>query len=224
VDEEKIYQLQDRVQIMLSSSVVIYTIGFIAQFLFSSRTFYQWLSSEKQKKVIAPRFFWQISLLASFLLFVYGYLRNDFSIMLGQSLTYFIYIRNIQLQNQWHKFPLVSKIFLLLFPLAIVIYYYNNNTFDINNLLVDNGFSNQLLWLGIVSQLIFTFRFVYQWLYSERLKLSKLPSGFWILSLLGSLLILVYGILRSDPVLIVGHSFGIIIYIRNLYLLKREHA
>jgi lipid-A-disaccharide synthase-like uncharacterized protein len=209
---------------MLSSPFIVYTIGFIAQLLFSSRTFYQWLSSEKQKKVIAPRFFWQISLLASFLLFVYGYLRNDFSIMLGQSLTYFIYIRNIQLENHWHKFPLVTRVFLSIFPIAVVVYYYNNNTFDIKNLLIDTGFSNQLLWLGIISQLLFTFRFVYQWLYSERQKLSQLPQGFWVLSLVGSLLILIYGILRKDPVLILGHAFGIVIYSRNIYLIKQEHA
>jgi lipid-A-disaccharide synthase-like uncharacterized protein len=209
---------------MLESSVYIYSIGFIAQLLFSGRTFYQWLSSEKQKKVIAPRFFWQVSLFASVLLFIYGYLRNDFAIMLGQSLTYFIYIRNIQLENQWKKFPLISRIFLLLFPVIVVFYYYNNNVFDLNLLLINNGFSDTLLWLGIISQVIFTLRFVYQWLYSERQKLSKLPSGFWILSLIGSILILSYGIFRKDPVLIIGHTFGIVIYIRNLILLAQENA
>lgn len=209
---------------MLDAPIFIYSIGFIAQLLFSSRTFYQWLSSEKQKKVVAPRFFWQMSLLASVLLFIYGYLRNDFAIMLGQSLTYFIYIRNLQLEKHWHKFPLVSRIFLLIFPVLVVIFYYNNNVFDLQKLLFEKGFSDQLLWLGIVSQIIFTLRFVYQWWYSERLKLSKLPKGFWILSLFGSLLIFTYAVFRKDPVLMVGHTFGIIIYIRNLHLLTKEHA
>jgi len=184
---------------MLTTPFYIYTIGFIAQLLFFGRTFYQWLSSEKQKKVVAPRFFWQLSLFASVLLFIYGYLRNDFAIMLGQSLTYFIYIRNIQLEKQWKKFPLISRIFLLLFPVIVVVYYYNNNVFDLNSLLINKGFSDQLLWLGIVSQIIFTLRFVYQWLYSEKQKISKLPVGFWILSLCGSLLIFLYGVLRKDP-------------------------
>jgi lipid-A-disaccharide synthase-like uncharacterized protein len=209
---------------MLTTPFYIYTIGFIAQLLFFGRTFYQWLSSEKQKKVVAPRFFWQLSLFASVLLFIYGYLRNDFAIMLGQSLTYFIYIRNIQLEKQWKKFPLISRIFLLLFPVIVVVYYYNNNVFDLNSLLINKGFSDQLLWLGIVSQIIFTLRFVYQWLYSEKQKISKLPVGFWILSLCGSLLIFLYGVLRKDPVLIVGHAFGIFIYIRNIYLIKSENA
>jgi lipid-A-disaccharide synthase-like uncharacterized protein len=202
---------------------MIYSVGFLAQLLFSSRTFYQWIASEKQKKVVAPRFFWQMSLLASILLFVYGYLRHDFAIMLGQSLTYFIYIRNIQLEGHWHKFPKISRVFLWLFPVLIIVYYYNNNTLDIQNLFNTENISIYLLALGILSQLLFTFRFIYQWIYSEKQHFSCLPRGFWLISLMGSILILVYGILRQDPVLILGHSFGIVIYLRNLKILKLEN-
>jgi len=202
----------------------VYLIGFSAQLLFSSRTFYQWLASEKQKQVVAPRFFWQMSLLASILLFVYGYLRQDFAIMLGQSLTYFIYIRNIQLEGHWHKFPKISRGFLWVFPILIVVFYYNNNRMDIDYLFDLDEITLHLLILGIVGQLLFTFRFIYQWLYSEKKKFSSLPKGFWLISLLGSVLILSYGIFRSDPVLILGHSFGLIIYIRNLKLLKNENT
>jgi lipid-A-disaccharide synthase-like uncharacterized protein len=200
----------------------IYGIGFIAQLLFSSRTFYQWLASEKQKKVVAPRFFWQMSLIASVLLFVYGYLRNDFAIMLGQSLTYFIYIRNIQLEGQWHKFPKFSRVFLWVFPVLVVIFYFNNNQMDINRLFDTDKIQLNILILGIIGQLLFTFRFVYQWIYSEKQKFSSLPKGFWLISLLGSILILLYGVLRADPVLILGHCFGIVIYFRNLKLLRSE--
>jgi lipid-A-disaccharide synthase-like uncharacterized protein len=84
---------------------MIYSIGFLAQILFSGRLLVQWTLSERAKKVITPSLFWQMSLIASFLLFVYGYLRDDFAIMLGQALTYFIYIRNIQLQGEWQKYP-----------------------------------------------------------------------------------------------------------------------
>jgi len=205
------------------SSIFIYSFGFLAQLLFSSRTFYQWIASERQKRVVAPRFFWQMSLLASVLLFFYGYLRHDFAIMLGQSLTYFIYIRNIQIEGHWHKFPKLSRIFLWLFPIIIIAYYYNNNTMDIQNLFDTEHIPIYVLALGILSQLLFTFRFIYQWIYSEKQKFSSLPKGFWLISLLGAVLILIYGILRQDPVLIVGHSFGIVIYTRNLKLLKLEN-
>jgi len=205
------------------SNWIIYSIGFVAQLLFSSRLIIQWITSEKQKKVITPTLFWTFSLIASFLLFVYGYLRQDFAIMLGQMLTYFIYIRNLQLQNQWQKIPKVFQWFLFLMPAFIVIYYFNNNKIDVELLFQNEAIPFWLLFLGIISQLVFTFRFVYQWFYSEKLKESTLPFGFWALSLFGSLLILAYAIFRKDPVLFVGHSLGAIVYIRNLVLLKKYH-
>ncbi len=79
-----------------------------------------------------------------------------------------------------------------------------------------------LLILGSFAQLIFTLRFVYQWVYSEKKKISSLPMGFWFLSLVGSSLILVYGALRLDPVLLVGHGIGVVMYIRNMFILKNE--
>lgn len=206
------------------SSWIIYSIGFVAQILFSGRLIVQWLSSEKEKKVVTPALFWFFSLLASFLLFIYGYLRQDFAIMLGQSLTYFIYIRNLHLQGQWKKFPLPIRMFLLVVPVLIIIYYYNNNVIDKELLFKNENIPIWLLLLGVVAQIIFTFRFVYQWLYSERKKESSLPFGFWLLSLIGASLILTYAILRKDPVLLAGHGFGLIIYIRNLMLLKKESA
>jgi len=200
------------------SNWLIYTIGFIAQILFSSRLIIQWIASEKQRKIIIPALFWSLSLIASFLLFVYGYLRDDFAIMFGQSLTYFIYIRNLQLQNEWGKLHWTIRLFLFIVPVLIVIYYYNNNIIDIDVLFKNEKIPTWLLWLGIISQVVFTLRFVYQWLYSEYKKISSLPIGFWLLSLVGSILILIYAINRKDPVLFIGHLLGSIIYIRNLIL------
>ncbi len=204
------------------SNWIIYSIGFIAQILFSSRLVVQWVTSEKQRKVVTPTLFWTLSLMASFLLFVYGYLRDDFAIMLGQSLTYFIYIRNLQLQNEWQKFPKLVRWFLFLVPSLIVIYYFNNNRIDVELLFKNEAIPIWLLSLGIVSQVVFTLRFVYQWLYSEKQRKSVLPLGFWLLSLAGSLLILTYAIFRRDPVLFIGHILGTIIYVRNLILLHRQ--
>ena len=204
------------------SDWLIYLIGFVAQILFSSRLVVQWITSEKQRKVITPTLFWTLSLLASFLLFIYGYLRDDFAIMLGQTLTYFIYIRNLQLQQQWQKFHWSVRLFLYSVPTLLVIYYYNNNVIDTEVLFKNEAIPVWLLWLGIISQVVFTLRFVYQWLYSEYKKTSTLPLGFWLLSLVGSTLILTYAIFRRDPVLFIGHLLGSVIYVRNLILLHRE--
>ncbi|MGY0392008.1 lipid-A-disaccharide synthase N-terminal domain-containing protein [Bizionia sp. KMM 8389] len=201
---------------------IVYSIGFLAQILFSSRLIIQWLYSEKKGRVITPSIFWTLSLFASFLLFIYGYLRDDFAIMLGQGLTYFIYIRNLQLQNQWQKYPKIMQWFLLLMPVFVAIFYFNNNAIDVEKLFKNDAIPYWLLILGIVSQIVFTLRFIYQWIYSEKQKKSALPFGFWLLSLIGSLLILTYAILRRDPVLFIGHVLGAIIYIRNLILIKKH--
>jgi len=204
------------------SSWLIYTIGFSAQLLFSGRSILQWIISEKQKKVLTPVLFWQLSLIASFLLFIYGYLRNDFAIMLGQILTYFIYIRNMHLQNQWLKFPKMLRWFLYIFPFIILYIGYNNHVYDRAKLFQNDNIPLWLLLLGIIAQVIFTLRFVYQWFYSEKRKVSSLPLGFWFLSLFGSLMILIYAIFRKDPVLLLGHSLGIFLYFRNILILKTE--
>lgn len=199
----------------------IYTIGFTAQLLFSARLLLQWIASEKQKKVLTPSNFWKVSLFASFLLFVYGYLRHDFSIMLGQALTYFIYIRNMQLQGEWKKISRWLQLFLFLFPVMLFIYSYNNDTYDIQNLFYNEKIPLWLLILGSAAQVVFTLRFVYQWIYSERIKRSVLPLGFWLLSFAGAVLILIYAVLRKDPVLFLGHMVGSVIYVRNMILIRR---
>lgn len=200
---------------------IIYGIGFIAQILFSSRIILQWIISERHRKVLTPKLFWQISLFASFLLFLYGYLRDDFAIMLGQVITYYIYIRNIQLEHEWDKIPKWLRIFLYLFPAIIITYGFNNNIIDRENLFNAEHIPVALMVLGIISQVLFTLRFVYQWIYSEKRKESLLPMGFWVLSLIGSSLIFTYAIFRVDPVLLLGHISGLVIYSRNIYILKR---
>ncbi len=206
----------------LSYSSFVYIIGFSAQILFSARLLVQWIQSERVKKVLTPTLFWELSLLASFLMFLYGWLRDDFAIMLGQSITYFIYIRNMQLQGSWKKLPKALQVFLWLFPFLIIYYFYNNNKIDVDSLFKNQHIPLSLLVWGSVGQILFTFRFVYQWIHSERMQESHLPLGFWFLSLLGSLMILSYAIFRKDPVLLLGQGFGFIIYSRNILIGLRE--
>jgi len=200
---------------------IVYSIGFAAQLLFSSRILVQWIIAEKNKKVLTPNLFWKISLIASVLLFIYGYLRDDFPIMLGQVITYYIYIRNIQLEHEWDGIPGWLRILLYFFPVVIIIYGYNNNIMDRANLFNRENIPTLLMILGVIAQVLFTLRFVYQWIYSERKKESMLPMGFWIMSFAGSSLIFIYAIFRKDPVLFLAHLSGLIAYSRNIFILKR---
>lgn len=76
--------------------------------------------------------------------------------------------------------------------------------------------------VGFVGQGCFFFRFVVQWISSERAGRSHVPQVFWYLSLAGSLIVLAYAIHRQDRVFIVGQMTGFVVYVRNLVLIARE--
>ncbi|HWM48708.1 MAG TPA: lipid-A-disaccharide synthase N-terminal domain-containing protein [Xanthobacteraceae bacterium] len=76
--------------------------------------------------------------------------------------------------------------------------------------------------LGFVAQIMFTMRFFVQWLASERAGRSVIPLAFWIFSIGGGLLLLVYALYRRDPVFIAGQAFGVFVYLRNLQFVLRE--
>lgn len=200
----------------------IFAIGFLAQLLFSARLISQWFLSEKSKKVETPVLFWKLSLLASILLFTYGYLREDFAIMLGQFLIYGIYWRNLHLMGEWHKRNILFKVLVIIFPFAITAYILFFGSLEWSDLFTAENISGWLIALGIVGQMVYTSRFFYQWYHSEKEQKSSLPMGFWVLSLMGSILLFTYGIFRDDPVLVAAHFFGGIIYIRDMYLLKNS--
>jgi lipid-A-disaccharide synthase-like uncharacterized protein len=90
--------------------------------------------------------------------------------------------------------------------------------------LVDVFFTRLDWWiaLGIVAQLLFTARFVVQWIASERAGHSVIPLAFWIFSIFGGLLLLVYALYRKDAVFIAGQAFGVFVYLRNLFFVLRD--
>jgi|SRR5689334_13157914 lipid-A-disaccharide synthase-like uncharacterized protein len=73
--------------------------------------------------------------------------------------------------------------------------------------------------VGLSGQLLFSMRFLIQWIMSERARKSVMPVTFWYFSLAGGLVLLGYAIHRKDPVFIIGQSTGLVIYIRNLWLI-----
>ena len=207
---------------MQGSIVWVYAIGFLAQFFFSARILYQWIASEKAGKVLSPPAFWIFSVIGSLLLFLYGVLRNDFAIILGQFITYYIYLWNLNMQGKWNNISSIFKIALILTPLVATALLLRDVTLFTNTFLNNKNVPLWLLIFGSAGQIIFALRFIYQFLYSAVHHESSLPVGFWILSLLGSSLIISYAIFRRDPVLILGQSFGFVAYIRNLMIAHRN--
>lgn len=78
------------------------------------------------------------------------------------------------------------------------------------------------LVVGFSAQALFASRFIVQWILSEKKGESHIPLIFWYLSIVGGLGLLIYAIYRQDPVIILGQSFGIIVYMRNLILIYRK--
>jgi lipid-A-disaccharide synthase-like uncharacterized protein len=76
--------------------------------------------------------------------------------------------------------------------------------------------------LGYVAQIMFTMRFVVQWVASERAGKMVMPIAFWFFSIGGGLLLLAYALYIRDPVFILGQSFGVFVYARNLYFELRD--
>lgn len=81
----------------------------------------------------------------------------------------------------------------------------------------------ELLWvlLGLCAQIVFGLRFVVQWWVSEKAGRSTVPLAFWYFSLAGGFLMLAYAVYRWDPVFMLGQGMGLIIYVRNLVLIRK---
>jgi lipid-A-disaccharide synthase-like uncharacterized protein len=86
-------------------------------------------------------------------------------------------------------------------------------------------FVNNFDWwviLGFVAQIMFTGRFLVQWIESEKTGHSVIPLAFWFFSIAGGLLLLAYALYRRDPVFIAGQAFGVFVYLRNLQFVLRD--
>lgn len=203
---------------------LILMLGFTAQLLFSARILIQWIMSERAKKVVSPTIFWALSIVASYMLFMYGWLRNDFAIMLGQVISYYIYIWNLYEKHAWKNLPALLRLLLLLTPVAGVIYILSDWELFVSKYFRNSDIPLLLVIYGSLGQVIFTLRFIYQYFYSRKHKASLLPRGFWLISIIGSAIIVSYGIYRTDLVIILGQSFGFVSYFRNLIILHKERA
>jgi lipid-A-disaccharide synthase-like uncharacterized protein len=79
-----------------------------------------------------------------------------------------------------------------------------------------------VLAFGFGGQALFSARFLIQWIASERSRKSVVPVLFWYFSLGGGVTLFLYSLYRQDPVFMLGQGFGLVVYVRNLWLIHQE--
>jgi lipid-A-disaccharide synthase-like uncharacterized protein len=198
--------------------VLIYSLGFLAQSLFGARIIVQWYKSEREGRVVSPTLFWIFSLCGSFLFLIYGLLRKDPVILLGQTLSFYIYIRNLQLKKFWTKIPLAWRVIITPLPFILYLVMILTTPDSFQDIFKNLNYTDSVLVIGGVGQLLLNLRYLYQWYYSEQANESLLPLGFWLISAVASVMVVYYGFNRLDPVLLTAQSMGFVAYLRNIYL------
>lgn len=88
--------------------------------------------------------------------------------------------------------------------------------------MLDWGDSTFWLTFGLIGNATFASRFLVQWIASERAGESTIPTVFWYLSILGSLILLAYAIHLENIVFTLAYLPNAAIYIRNLMLIHKN--
>ena len=195
----------------------IIIIGLLSQACYAARQLVQWIMTEKLRRVVSPTGYWAFSLAGCCFMLWYGWLREDIVILVGQILSFYVYVLNLDYKGAWKRIPLALRIVFYLVPVACII-----GVIIMAPTLIDRFVHNpeiSLSWMiyGTCAQLIFLSRYVYQVVVSVKHHESLLPPPFWIISIVGASLIFVYGLYRLDPILIMGQSVAIAIFSRNLW-------
>lgn len=205
------------------TSLFTLCVGLLSQACFSARILVQWVLSERSHRVVSPTIYWVLSLGGSALMFYYGILRQDFSIIVGQFLSFYIYIANLHYKGIWGGVPKIVRRMLYAVPLIAVWFTASDICSFTARFLHNSDVPLWLLLMGTVGQVVFSCRFIWQIAYSIRHHASLLPISFWVISLIGSAIILVYALIRLDWVLMLGQAFGLVAYVRNVFI-GREAA
>jgi len=132
------------------------------------------------------------------------------------------------MKGVWKKLPDAARISIVLALVALPFVAVSVLFLRDPSAAVDTLFKNELIpgWMivmGTVGQLVFTVRFIYQFIYSHKRNESLLPVGFWIIGIIGATILVTYGALRHDWVLLIGQAFGWVTYVRNLMIWNKSH-
>jgi lipid-A-disaccharide synthase-like uncharacterized protein len=215
---------------------LLYPAGFIATLIFTARFSVQWLMSEKRKESHTPPLFWRLSLLGNTILALHYFIQIQFPFALVQTMQGVLAWRNLNLikskELQVSKEDVIKRLVLavgavtLAFVAQGYLCYGHLDWMRTPTTPWGDGtrfhHSLALHVMGTFGEILFSSRFWIQWWKAEKHRKADLTPAFWWTSLIGAFITLIYGGLIGDPVIIIGHSFGLIPYWRNLQLLRRS--
>jgi lipid-A-disaccharide synthase-like uncharacterized protein len=201
----------------MDSPLWVYLLGLAGMGIYGSRILIQWYMSEKSHRVESPGIYWVLSSVGAVVLYLYGWLRKDFSIIFGESVGYYVYMWNISVLGLYKKVSKPVIVLQAIFPLVILALIIKDFPTFTETFLHNKDVPLKLLLFGVLGQTVYECRSIYQLVYSYRRKTSILPTGHWVLAVIGSALIIIYGLIRHDWVLALG-QFSIFFSIRNLMI------
>ncbi|MBM3335616.1 lipid-A-disaccharide synthase N-terminal domain-containing protein [Candidatus Sumerlaeota bacterium] len=214
---------------LYSSQEIVVTawtfIGLVGNALFTARVLIQWIASEKQRRSIAPVTFWWTSLAATLIMVFYSIQRLEVAFLLGYTINIVAYVRNLMLASPGLRprhvvaYALSAVVFV---TGAVFVVRFGREALALTAPGHAAAGHGGWLYLGLAGNLIFNTRFLLQWIYSERKKASVLPLWFWVWSLVGQMLCLVYALILHDLVFILGFIFNGIPIGRNIMLCLRH--
>jgi lipid-A-disaccharide synthase-like uncharacterized protein len=215
----------------------LYPLGFIPSLFFAARFFIQWFNSEKKQECHITPIFWRLSLAGNIFLIIHSLIQVQFHIAIVQSCSAIISWRNLNLMQPIDRQAKFSTVTLLIifslfattsaFVLQSFIFFEHFDWIRTPTLPWSNSPTEKLplYWhlIGTIGIFLFALRFWVQWWLAEKHQKSYLGRSFWWLSIIGASCALSYFIRLNDIIHIIGHGLGIVPYIRNLQLIKKNH-
>jgi lipid-A-disaccharide synthase len=210
----------------------LYPLGALPAIAFTARYLIQWLASEKANKSVVMPLFWHLSITGNLLLFFHSLIQMQFHVCAVQACNAVIAWRNLDLMYASPKMTFRSVLFLLSGSLlSVFLMFFLINFFSSTSPVwfrspLSNGGDVNSFWhlLGFLGLMFFNGRFWVQWWGAERNQVSYLGVEFWWMSVIGSVLCLLYFAFLGDYVNMVGPIFGFIPAVRNLIIIRRAEA
>lgn len=201
---------------------LLYPLGYLSSVLFSLRFLVQWLQSERRKASYVTPAFWRLSFAGNLMLLLHALLQMQYHVAIVQTVNGVISWRNLDLMTSKPKSLQLTLACLFLSSLFTTAYF----AFISPEWFASPGADTPLhnLWhlFGFIGIVLFSLRFVIQWWQAERDQESRLGVSFWVISVAGGILSLIYFVLLKDPVNAIGPLMGLIPYVRNLMLIYRR--